>query len=169
MSVNPGLFASTKDDWGTPPDLYSRLDAEFGFQLDAAAWDWNAKAPVWLTVFDDALSLDWKWVCKEVLDVPPVVWLNPPYGDAIGSFMDKAYFEGSKGVTVVCLVPSRTDTAWWHNTVMHSREIRLIRGRLRFEGAESSAPFPSAIVVFGPGQGKPELRAMSANGQERLF
>lgn len=169
MSVNPGLFTTGKDDYGTPHDFYQRLDAEFGFQLDVAAWDWNAKAPAWLTVFDDSLSLDWWWVCEDVLGVPPVVWLNPPYSHPIcGEFMAKAWTEGCRGVTVVCLVASRTDNAWWHNFVMKSREIRLVCGRLNFDGV-GPAPFPSAVIVFGPGQGSPKLSSISANGQEWLL
>jgi len=160
---------SDKDDWGTPPDFYERLDAEFGFELDAAAWDWNAKAPAWLTIFDGSLSLDWTWVCREVLGVEPIIYLNSPYGRSIGDWMAKAHLEGSRGATVVCLIPSRTDTKWFHDYVMRSLEVRLVRGRLRFEGAENSAPFPSAVVVFGPGQGNPRFSAISANGQGCLF
>lgn len=73
--------------------------------------------------------------------------MNPPYGRAIGSWMKKAYGAAQQGATVVCLVPARTDTTWWHCYAMKG-EIRLLRGRLKFEGATHSAPFPSAIVVF---------------------
>ena len=62
-----------------------------------------------------------------------------------------ALAEARRGATVVCLVPARTDTLWWHEYVMRASEVRLIRGRLSFVGAKSAAPFPSAIVVFGPG------------------
>ena len=56
-----------------------------------------------------------------------------------------------RGATVVCLVPSRTDTAWWHDTVIAGgAEVRFVRGRLRFVGAEHPAPFPSAVVIFRP-------------------
>jgi site-specific DNA-methyltransferase (adenine-specific) len=47
------------------------------------------------------------------------------------------------------LVPSRTDTDWWHRYAMKG-EIRLLRGRLKFGEATNSAPFPSAVVVFRP-------------------
>jgi DNA N-6-adenine-methyltransferase (Dam) len=54
------------------------------------------------------------------------------------------------GATVVCLLPARTDSAWWHECVLPHAEIRYIRGRLKFNGSGNSAPFPSAIVIFRP-------------------
>lgn len=75
--------------------------------------------------------------------------MNPPYGRQIGRWVEKAYRESLRGATVVCLVPSRTDTAWWHNFCSRA-EIRFVRGRLRFSGAKKNAPFPSAVVIFRP-------------------
>ena len=54
-----------------------------------------------------------------------------------------------EGATVVCLVPARTDTAWWHRFSM-KHEIRFLRGRLKFGDGKNSAPFPSAIIVMRP-------------------
>lgn len=73
--------------------------------------------------------------------------MNPPYGNVIGKWIMKAWESSQQGTKVVCLIPSRTDTAWWHDYVMKG-EIRFIRGRLKFGGAKNSAPFPSAIVIF---------------------
>jgi hypothetical protein len=77
--------------------------------------------------------------------------MNPPYGREIGNWMKKAYEESLQGATVVCLVPSRTDTQWWWNTAMNvwPNGIRFIKGRLKFGNSKQSAPFPSAIVIFG--------------------
>ena len=63
--------------------------------------------------------------------------------------MRKAYKSSLSGTTVVCLVPARTDTKWWHEYAMKG-EIEFIRGRLKFGDAKNSAPFPSAVVVFRP-------------------
>ena len=60
----------------------------------------------------------------------------------------KGYKEWKKGKTVVFLIPSRTDTKWWHEYCMKASEIRFIKGRLKFDDQENSAPFPSAIVIF---------------------
>lgn len=76
--------------------------------------------------------------------------MNPPYGREIGDWMRKAYQScNQNGALVVCLVPARTDTAWWHDYAMKG-EIRFLRGRLKFGGAETNAPFPSALVIFRP-------------------
>ena len=63
--------------------------------------------------------------------------------------MKKAYESSLNGATVVCLVPSRTDTAWWHDYAVKG-QIEFIRGRLKFGGNKNSAPFPSAVVIFKP-------------------
>ena len=136
-------------DWGTPQDLFDRLSKEFGgFDLDVCANAENAKCPRYFTEKDDGLSQDWKGYC----------WMNPPYGREIGKWIEKAYHAAGKpthinplggDATVVCLLPARTDTQWWHEYCMKADTVRFIRGRLKFEGSENSAPFPSAIVIFG--------------------
>lgn len=82
--------------------------------------------------------------------------MNPPYGRQIGNWVKKARDAATQGkATVVCLLPARTDTAWWHDYVMKADEIRLIRGRLKFGDGKGSAPFPSAVVVFKKGLASP--------------
>lgn len=130
-------YSSATDDWGTPQDLFDALDAEFGFTLDVCANPANAKCAEFFTVEDDGLAQTWEGVC----------WMNPPYGDVIPAWIRKAYESAQAGTTVVCLVPARVDTAWWWDYCRYG-EIRFLRGRLKFGGAESSAPFPSAVIVF---------------------
>jgi phage N-6-adenine-methyltransferase len=137
--INPGLMSSKTDCWETPRETFDALDAEFGFGLDVCALPGNAKCPRFFTPEDDGLSREWRGVC----------WMNPPYGREIGRWMRKALESSREGATVVCLVPARTDTAWWHECAARG-EIRFIRGRLRFGGAKCGAPFPSAVVVFRP-------------------
>ncbi len=134
-------FASTSGEWSTPDELFAELDGIFHFDLDACASASNAKCPRFFTVEQDALRQRWRGV----------VWMNPPYGRQIAAFMRKAYEESRHGATVVCLVPSRTDTAWWHRYVKQGQVV-FLRGRLKFGGASSSAPFPSAIVIFWGGR-----------------
>lgn len=141
--VNRALYSSATVEWSTPQDFYDRLDAEFGFTLDVAADKTNAKCAHYFTEHSDGLQQTWK--------TPGAVWMNPPYGRTIGAWMRKALEESRRGATVVCLVPARTDTRWWHETVIAGgAEVRFVRGRLRFGGAKNSAPFPSAVVVFRP-------------------
>ena len=75
--------------------------------------------------------------------------MNPPYGKVISLWMKKAYESSLEGATVVCLVPARTDTKWWHTYVIpHAKEVRFIQGRLKFVGGKNTAPFPSAVVIY---------------------
>lgn len=142
--LNEGLFTSNRGDWATPQAFFDLVDAEFGFTLDAAASPENAKAPAFYTESDDGLSLPWRGV----------VWCNPPYGRGIEAWVRKGFEEAQGGSTVVMLIPARTDTRYWHDYVMRAAEIRLIRGRLVFGTGEAraNAPFPSALVVFRPGE-----------------
>lgn len=136
-------------EWSTPSWLFEALNAEFGFTLDPCASSTNAKCSRYFTVKEDGLAQEWG---------QSIVFMNPPYGSAISAWMRKAYESSQGGATVVCLVPARTDTKWWHRYAMKG-EIRLLRGRIKFGEGRASAPFPSALVVFRPRapHGQPHL------------
>lgn len=134
MSVH---FSSRKKDWETPQDFFDKLNKKYSFTLDVCASKDNTKCTKYFTIKEDGLKQKWSGRC----------WMNPPYGKTIGTWVRKAYIESKRGVLVVCLLPARTDTKWWHNYVVKGHII-FIEGRLKFIGAESGAPFPSAIVVF---------------------
>lgn len=136
--INPALLSSKRTTYATPWDFFLKLDAEFHFTLDPCAQPETAKCAKFFTEEQDGLSRDWSG---------DIVFMNPPYGREIGLWMKKAVEESLKGATVVCLVPSRTDTAWWHNYAVRG-DIRFLRGRITFEGERYSAPFPCAIVIF---------------------
>ena len=136
MSVH---FSSKTDLWGTPLETFKALNDEFKFKTDVCALPENAKCKKYFTPEQDGLRQKWRGKC----------WMNPPYGREIGHWMKKAYESSLEGALVVCLVPSRTDTKWWHEYAMKG-EIRFIKGRLKFGDAKNSAPFPSAVVVFRP-------------------
>ena len=133
-------FSSQSSAWSTPQNFYDRLDDEFYFTLDPCATVENAKCERYFTIDDDGLSKPWAGR----------VFMNPPYGRAIGSWVRHAFEESlcRYCYVVVGLVPSRTDTAWWHDWVMQADEIRLVKGRLKFGEHKNSAPFPSAVVVW---------------------
>jgi phage N-6-adenine-methyltransferase len=135
--INAAHFSSKTDMWATPDNFFKALDAEFGFQTDVCATPENAKCAKFFTIEDNGLAQTWTGVC----------WMNPPYGRTIGQWMQKAYESSKAGATVVCLVPARTDTAWWHDFAMKGT-VRFIRGRLKFGGSKKDAPFPSAVVIF---------------------
>lgn len=137
MSMNKGMYTSNSCEWETPVDFFGKLDSEFGFDVDVCATPENAKCARYYTKEDDGLEKEWTGVC----------WMNPPYGREIGEWMKKAYASAQSGATVVCLVPARTDTGWWHDYAMRG-EVRFVRGRLKFNGLNCNAPFPSAVVIF---------------------
>lgn len=144
------LMLTSKDDtWETPQDLFDRLNAEFNFTTDVCATSDTAKCKKYFTPETDGLMQNWHGVC----------WMNPPYGKQIGIWLQKAYNESLKGATVVCLIPSRTDTTYWHKYCMKAAEIRFVKGRLKFGGLKSSAPFSSAIIVFGEHNGELKVSA----------
>ena len=133
-------FMSESDQWATPQDLFNKLDSIFNFETDVCADASNAKCDKFYSVEDDGLKQDWEGVC----------WCNPPYGREIPKWIEKAYTSSvESNATVVCLVPARVDTRWWHDYCVKG-EMFFIKGRLKFGEATSSAPFPSAIVVFRP-------------------
>ena len=135
------MFSSVKLSWATPKSFFDSLDKEFKFTLDACASSDNAKCENYFSLKDDGLAQDWSG---------NVVFCNPPYGRGIKSWIKKAYEESLKGNTkVVMLIPSRTDTKYWHEFIFpYASDIRFIKGRLKFGGHKNSAPFPSAIVIF---------------------
>ncbi len=140
--TSPVLFSSKSDLWPTDQAFFDKMNRRYGpFELDVCASAENAKCARFYTSVDDGLQQPWRGRC----------WMNPPYGKDIGRWIRKAWESSLAGATVVCLVPARTDTRWWHDYIKpYAAVIDFIKGRLRFGDAKCSAPFPSAVVVFKP-------------------
>ena len=156
MIGTDALFSRDSDEWETPAELFEILNDEFHFTLDACATDDNHKVDKYFTKMDDGLKQDWSGYR---------VFCNPPYSE-IGKWVKKAYYEGLKAGTLVCLlIPARTDTRWFHDYILHRSEIRFIKGRLRFSGSKWNAPFPSMVVIFRSA----ELNADNEYHQIELF
>ena len=135
-------YSSDTNEWATPQDLYDKLDEEFNFTLDPCATDKNAKCDKYYTIKENGLIQDWS---------KDVVFMNPPYGREIKHWVLKAYLESKRGAIVVCLIPSRTDTRYWHDYIFPYAEIRFLKNRMYFKNQDNEgdrAPFPSAVVVF---------------------
>ena len=129
-----------RDVRGTPQPLFDQLNAEFQFSIDVCALPENAKCDRFFTCEDDGLSQKW---------APHTCWCNPPYSE-LRPWIDKARSESLKGATVVMLLPSTTDTAWFHEVVWPFAEVRFLRGRVKFDGQSSTAHVGSLIAVFRP-------------------
>jgi len=123
------MFSSASDRYPTPEYLYGELDNEFHFTFDPCPLDGED---------DGTARLFSTWSGKKV-------FCNPPYGPAIRKFLDRWH----EAVLAVYLLPARTDTRWFHEVCLpHAKEIRFLRGRLKFGGSKNSAPFPSMLVIF---------------------
>jgi len=140
MSFNKEvMWSSATDDWSTPQNIFDTLDREFNFTLDPCATPENAKCKLFYTKKENGLAQSW---------VGHSVFMNPPYGREIGDWVRKAWLSSENAETkVVCLLPARTDTTWFHKYCVKG-EIWFIKGRLKFGGSKNSAPFPSMIVIF---------------------
>lgn len=127
--MNRALFSQATDRWSTPSDTYAALDAEFHFDFDPCPLDGTQ---------DGLATLFTTWEGKRV-------YCNPPYGPGIRDWL----IRGLEADVAVFLIPSRTDTQWFHEIVLpKADEIRFIKGRLKFGGSKNPAPFPSMVVVF---------------------
>lgn len=123
------VFSQKSNHWATPPEVYDPLHAEFGFTFD----------PCPLMASEDGGKIVWTGR----------VFCNPPYS-AVETFLKKGLYHLAEGdcELLVFLIPARTDTAWFHEYCYGKAEIRFIRGRIKFGGAKSGAPFPSMVVIF---------------------
>ena len=145
------MFSKASDEWATPQAFFDALDREFVFGIDCAATPENAKCDEFYSYVSEelnALTVPWK---RE----HGVHWCNPPYSQC-RAFVEKAARARVFGVTTVMLVPSRTDTKWFHEFIWEVNrpksgvEVRFIKGSLKFGDGKNSAPFPSMVVIFRP-------------------
>lgn len=135
------MFSSKTDLWSTPKWFYDKLNEEFKFTLDPCSTKENHKCNKYYTKEDDGLSKSW---------FGENVFCNPPYGREINKWVKKCYLESmQKNTLVVALLPARTDTEWFHTYIYNkAKQIRFVKGRLKFGDSKNSAPFPSMVVVF---------------------
>lgn len=139
-NLNDSLFSSKNQTWETPQCLFDKLNYAFDFVLDVCAVDDTAKCNKYFTPKIDGLTQEWDNMC----------WMNPPYGRQQIKWIEKAYNESLNNSTTVCLIPARPDTKVWQNIIFPKAvAICFIKGRLKFGGSKDSAPFPSALIVFG--------------------
>lgn len=137
--VSKVLFSSNCDNWSTPDTLFQDLDQEFNFNLDVCADITNHKCVNYFDIKSNGLSKSWRGYR---------VFCNPPYSN-IKEWVKKCYFENKYHDVFICLlIPSRTDTSYFHDYIYHNAELRFIRGRLHFNNSKSSAPFPSMLCIF---------------------
>lgn len=145
--VSKVLFSSNTGEWGTPPELYEVLNKEFNFTLDPC------------TTIDNPLGTDWYYT-KEMDGLKQNwsgnVYINPPYGSTVTEWLEKGIQQLTNCYVIVYLLPARTDTRWFHKYIYNDeshdwqdwvKQVRFLKGRLKFGGAKNTAPFPSMVVV----------------------
>lgn len=136
---NNGLFTSSTDEWATPVNFFKELDHTCNFQLDVCASESNFKCDHYYTKKENGLIS--RWFGR--------VWCNPPYGKQIPLWIDKALSSYKECEFVYLLIPSRTDTIWFHKLLnCKDCEIKFIKGRLKFNDGKNSAPFPSCLAIL---------------------
>lgn len=142
--VPEAVFSSESSEWYTPGHIIELARTVLGeIDLDPASCE-VANRTVQATRYyareDNGLLQPWYGK----------VWMNPPYGKQIKAWVDRLLNQYETGAVsaALALLPARTDSAWFQP--VHNYARCWLRGRLRFMGAESSAPFPSVVVYLGP-------------------
>jgi phage N-6-adenine-methyltransferase len=134
-------FMQDKTTHETPDDFFALYNERFHFTIDLAASPVNTKCPRYYTVTDDAFTQDWSH---------EIAWLNPPYSHkTMHLWLRKAWESSQAGATIVCLLPARTNNAWWHTWAIRG-DLEFVQGKLRFKGMQHDAPFPSVVVIYRP-------------------
>ncbi|EMW3227926.1 phage N-6-adenine-methyltransferase [Klebsiella pneumoniae] len=143
--------ADQRDLWRTPPALFACLNAEFCFQLDAAAAAHNALCRKFITAEQNTLETPW----ADYLSIPGYVWLNPPYSD-ITPFVKKVATESANQIGTVMLVPADTSVGWFKEAIQTASEVRFITaGRLAFINPVTGKPVSgnnkgSMLIIWHP-------------------
>lgn len=139
------MFSSKEEKWQTPQNIFDKLNKEFNFTLDPCCQHDSAKCDKYYTPVEDGLIQSWE---------NEIVFVNPPYGRELKKWVKKSHDEViENGSTVVMLIPSRTDTSYFHDYIYNKFEVRFLRGRIKFVNPKTkkqgdSAPFPTMIVVM---------------------
>ena len=138
MSFRNGQYEGHGYDlWMTPPEILEPLVEEFGELYDPCPADWDGQI--------DGLTIPWP--------TDRVCFVNPPYSE-IKSWAEKCESESKRGCTILFLIPSRTDTRYFHDYIYGKAELRFFKGRIKFvdgrdpEAKRAGAPFPSMLCIW---------------------
>lgn len=141
------MFSSESDEWSTPISFYEKVDDQYHFVFDLACSKQNCKTNDGFTIEDNSLDQNWAQITHDTKG--GWLWLNPPYSKC-REFVDKAFDEMHQGAKIIMLLPSRTDTKWFHSFIYKKEGVKIefIKGRLKFSESKNSAPFPSMLIQF---------------------
>lgn len=174
--VDQALFSSDQTEYGTPDWVFDPIAQALGLDFDAASSHENHKLPNYATIDGTFVrhfttphkrgsenGLTTSWAGRRV-------WLNPPFGRAIGDWVKKVVFETRRDCPgALVLLPVRSDTQWFHSWVLPYAELILLQGRISFEGAKGSAPFPTLLASFGPKSAGRPVHSVDARAMADTF
>lgn len=152
-----------RDSRFTPPDFMGRIYAAFGeIDLDPCAHLLSpviAHRRILLSEGGDGLTDDWSG---------RIAFVNPPFSELL-KWLRRAHdqWRAGKVETVVCLVPVRTDSAWFHDTLSSDADIYLLQGRVRFldsRGKGQHTPFSLMVLTLGATAEQKERYAQLVSG-----
>lgn len=117
------------DNWRTPSWLYSQIVYDFGYK----------------DLFPYMADYDQ----FNILYKNEKLFINPPFSRLkdIPSYIDKLL---KGGCSIWLLIPSRTDTIYFHKLLEYHPTLYFIKGRLHFNDSKKVAPFPTMLLHFGP-------------------
>ncbi|CAM3276776.1 HTH cro/C1-type domain-containing protein [Sphingomonas antarctica] len=152
-----------RDSRFTPSEFMAGIYEAFGaIDIDPCA---NLLSPViahhriLLSEGGDGLSDDW---------FGRLAFVNPPFSELL-KWLRRAHDQWRAGnvETVVCLVPVRTDSSWFHETLSADADIFLLQGRVRFlnsHGTGQHTPFSLMVLTLGATAEQRELYATLTRG-----
>jgi phage N-6-adenine-methyltransferase len=134
------------DDRATHPVYFQPWHERFGFTVDVAAAEHNARCERYYDRETDGLAQSW---------AGEVVWCNPPYSD-IAPWVRKAWAEHQAATIVMLLPANRTEQSWWQLMVEPFRDrprsplsVEFLPGRMRFLARGQTAIGPNERPPFG--------------------
>ena len=171
------MFSSKNSKWETDPELLEKLAPAFTWDIDVCA-ERNNVCDNFITPKMDAFSESSQKLMRGTCWMNPpytrgiIDWLELA--------INNECYNPHRETLFVCLVPARTDTVWFQSVVGRASFITFIKGRLKFGSDEywvshwhkkfdkgkiterelesrishpvtkEPAPFPSALLTFGP-------------------
>ena len=147
--LNQSLFSSVKQSWNTPEEVLTpvrKLAPGGRIAFDPCSNATSIVKARWSIIYpqNDGLKVSWKKWAKDGL-----TYVNPEYGKALKPWVAKIVHEAKQGLEIVALVPSRTDTKWFYEVFWSANALCFWKGRIKFLGAPTSAPFPSLVAYWG--------------------
>ncbi len=132
----------------TPPEFLARINDVFGvIDLDPCGHVLSpvvAKRRILLEEGGDGFVDDWSG---------RLTFVNPPFSETL-RWLKRAHDQWSRGNvgSIVCLVPVRVDSRFFHETLTVEADIFLLLGRVPFgdiRGKSQHTPFSLMLVAFG--------------------